>query len=507
MSTRGVQFWYYTATVPSRAVAVAKVSVPPMTSAQLTSINNTPYEVGTLDVWKASTGFIGPAAFTAPDYNQPIQIQGDTAYFLGNQFFELTNQVSALGTPLFYQHMLPTGVTDVTILDLNGNTVTPDILIVPDRFYHSLDSAPYFVRYVTPDGFLTSTLLRYDRVYTQSQLVAGGQQYQITGRLLTTGVINPIWIRFTQPNGYQVMPMYNYLPNTPWYPRIRFGLQPPPVDWTAQRFILPGGILEGTYIPGTVLSQNLVEFERKNIFYDAQHLPDILVFDKNNVIKYALDGSAPNSPPRKGTLYNWKRGQIQSIDPTQGRVNLAVAVDPTDIVYAFYNYYEPDVVYTGLDVNPFTNVAVKNSVIEFYVKFDGTDPTRNLFHQILDEAGNPVANGTNDPSPGTGTKHIFATLVVGASVSSTQFTYTDARVRGGGLAPQYQTIPQATSFFDLGYWDGKPYPIGGALAVYLPLSILDSLSRSDVQGKVESIIPMGAIAVIRYFDGQGQEYV
>ena len=75
------------------------------------------------------------------------------------------------------------------------------------------------------------------------------------------------------------------------------------------------------------------------------------------------------------------------------------------------------------------------------------------------------------------------------------------------LFRSYQGIPQATSFFDLGYWDGKPYPIGGALAVYLPLSILDTLSRSEVQGKVQQNIPAGSLAVIRYFDDAGQEYV
>lgn len=505
--SRGVQLWYYAAKVPSRAVGVAQVSVPPMTPAQLTSINNTPYEVGALSVWKSSSGYMGAADFTAPDYNQPIQIHGDTAYFLSNQFFQLTDAVAADNTPLFFQHVLPGGITNVTILDIDGSTITTKSLINNNIYYHSLDGAPYYIQYVTPAGFLTTTLLHYDAVIAQNQFISGGQFFQITGRLLTTGTASPLWIRFTEPNGFQVMPVYGYLPNTPWYPRIRFGIQPPPVDWSQQRFILPGGYLQASFVPGTVLSSSLIQFERKNIYFDPSNLPDILVFDSKNKIKYALDGSAPNTPPRTGTLYNWKRGQIQSIDPANAYVSVAVQLDPTDIVYAFYNYYEPDIVYTDLDINPFTNPAVKNTLIEFYVKFNGTVPLQNVFHQILDENGNPVAGKTNDPTPGTGTNHVFATLVVGATVSSTQFTYTDVRVRGGGLAPQYQNIPQATSFFDLGYWDGKPYPIGGALVVYLPLSILDTLSRSEIQGKVQATIPAGALAVIRYFDEQGQESV
>jgi len=35
------------------------------------------------------------------------------------------------------------------------------------------------------------------------------------------------------------------------------------------------------------------------------------------------------------------------------------------------------------------------------------------------------------------------------------------------------TIPEAINFWDLGSLDGKPYPLGGALAVYLPVSTLE----------------------------------
>ena len=501
----GVQLWYYSEKVPSRAVGVAKVSVPPMTPAQLTSINNTPFEVGSLSVWKSTTGYAGVADFTAPDYNQAVEISGDTAYFVSNQFFQLTNVRSAANNPLFYQHALPAGVTNLTILDINGLSITTDLLVSGGMLYHSLDGAPYTLRYVTQAGYLMTTLLRYDPVIPDSQVPATGASYQFVSRLLTVGVTTGFWIRFTTPNGFQVMPMYDYLPNTPWYARIRFGIQPPPVDWAQQRFVLAGGYLQASYVPATVLSGSLLQFERKDIYFDPNHLPDILVFDQNNVIKYALDGSAPNTPPRTGTLYNWKRGQIQSMDPSNALISVAVALDPTDIVYGFYNYYEPDVVYTALDINPFTNPAVKNTIIQFYVKFNGTVPSQNIFHQIFDSAG--ILVSTNDPTPATGTNNIFAELVVGSTASSTQFTYTDVRVRGGGLAPQYQGIPQATSFFDLGYWDGKPYPIGGALAVYLPLSILDTLSRSEVQGKVQQNIPAGSLAVIRYIDNEGNESV
>jgi hypothetical protein len=83
---------------------------------------------------------------------------------------------------------------------------------------------------------------------------------------------------------------------------------------------------------------------------------------------------------------------------------------------------------------------------------------------------------------------------------------TDIRQRGGGLATPYQDIPQAANFWDIGFIDGKPYPIGGALVVYLPKSILDRMSRTDVQGRIDKTIPLGVLAIVRYIDENLQEW-
>jgi len=57
-------------------------------------------------------------------------------------------------------------------------------------------------------------------------------------------------------------------------------------------------------------------------------------------------------------------------------------------------------------------------------------------------------------------------MVVGTSRGVQSFETTDIRNRGGGLAEQWQSIPEAINFWDLGSLDGKPYPLGGGLAVY-----------------------------------------
>jgi len=96
--------------------------------------------------------------------------------------------------------------------------------------------------------------------------------------------------------------------------------------------------------------------------------PDVLVYDSNYQIKYALEGLPPNltRPPDKGWLFPWRTSQILDMDARNGRVQVNVDLAPGDLVFGFYSYLEPDVLFTQLDINPFSNPTLKDKVIEFY---------------------------------------------------------------------------------------------------------------------------------------------
>lgn len=506
MANLGVQSFYYTRTLPARSVAIAKVSTPPTTPASLTNINNTVYNPGDLSIRKDSTLDASPADFIAPDLMQIVAIHGATNYRLFNQFFELTNIILDDGSAGYYVHTLPSEVDqEVVIIDLSGDVIDTPTFRDGNLLYHTLDGAPYRVRYVDGLGFLHTDLLQYTLAVTLSPFSTTSNTYMLAGRELTVATTDTYFIRFTQNNGYLAITPYNTQPNVPWFARIRFNLVPVPPEWASQTFLPQRPYLLASWVPGTILDDSLIEFERKQIFYDPTHLPDILIFDSNYVIKYALDGSRPGSPPRRGTLYNWQRGLTQFIDPYKARIQVAVDLDPTDIAFAFYSYLEPDFVYTNLDVNPYTNPLVKNKIIEFYFKSNGVDPFHYIYHQIIDPVSGPISGSTNDPNPTSGINHVFSNLVVGTGIGVQNFTFTDIRQRGGGLGSSFQNIPQAVNFWDLGYWDGKPYPIGGTLAVYVPAVVLTIMSRDDVQGKVQSALPQGVLAVIHYYNQDGTE--
>jgi hypothetical protein len=138
------------------------------------------------------------------------------------------------------------------------------------------------------------------------------------------------------------------------------------------------------------------------------------------------------------------------------------------------------------------------------------DPLHDIFYRVKTQEGTPfLVNGTqlcNDPAPELG-GDVFAQVVVAFEVGTNDFIVTDARTCGGGLAPEFQTIEEARNFFDVGYWDGKPYPIGGGLVIQLPISLLDRMSREEVVAKLDAILPLGTLPVVRYYDPTGEETV
>lgn len=503
----GVARFYYTQDLPARATAIAAVSTTPATPSEMTDVNNTVYLPASLGIWKSSTPDASPADFTAPDYNQSITISGSTVYRLNNPFFEITSQYDASSNPLYYSHSLPAGVQSAQVVDLDGNAVSGPSLLSEGVFYHTMDGGAYRLTYVDASGYPVSTLLMYTPVLIPNLYQAGPAAYQLTGRTLTLSSNGNFSIRFLAQAGYLATAPYTVQPNTPWYARLRYSLSAVPPEYARQIFSPIRPYQLASWVPGKVLGPNLIEFERKQIFSDGLHMPDILVFDAEHNFKFALDGTAAGEPRRRGSIYTWKRNQIQALDTYMGRAQVLVPLDPTDIVYGFYSYRELDVVYRAIDLNPFTNPTVLNRVVQFYFKSNGSDNLHFLYYQVVDPVTGPITGLTNDPSPTTGTNTVFAEVLVGARYSPSRFTVTDIRTRGGGLKPQYQTIPEAASCWDLGYLDGKPYPLGGVLAVYIPASALNTLTRSAILTRINRCLPAGSLPVLRFYNPDGSELI
>jgi hypothetical protein len=166
------------------------------------------------------------------------------------------------------------------------------------------------------------------------------------------------------------------------------------------------------------------------------------------------------------------------------------------------------------DVNGAETAESERFELMVKLGWDQLDPFHKIFYRVFttDAEGNKVpvldTEGsllTNDPLPNSPDQEVFAEVVVAFEVGTGDFTVRDARSQGGGLAPQFQNVEDARNFFDLGYWDGKPYPIGGGMAIYLPKELLTRMSREEVRAKLDAILPLGTLPVVRYYDKTGEE--
>jgi hypothetical protein len=254
--------------------------------------------------------------------------------------------------------------------DLNKNPVS-GYLVRNNTLYHSFGGDPYWVQYYA-DGILRQDLLRYRPVLSRASAATPNTYVFTPGGLLTVFSTASYWIRFTAQNGWQLLPPYNVPLNDPWYPRVRFNLRPVAREWAQQPFSPTSPYMLASWVPGKVLAANLMEFERQPAYFDGNNFPDILVYDKDWNLKYALDGSDPTARIDKGYLFPWMRSQFVGMDEAHARVQVQVTLDPSDQPFAFYNYVEKDVVLRTLDINPFTRPEMKDKIIEFYYA-DRTD--------------------------------------------------------------------------------------------------------------------------------------
>ena len=122
-------------------------------------------------------------------------------------------------------------------------------------------------------------------------------------------------IRFTEDNRYRILDPYTVLPNDPWYVRIRHNVKPQPPEWVHMIFSPFRPFMVATWVPGTLRDGGVIEFERKRLYWDGKRYPDVLIFNKDYELKWALDGNSVESMEKQGYIYPWSRSHFLQIDP------------------------------------------------------------------------------------------------------------------------------------------------------------------------------------------------
>lgn len=510
--------FYYSKRLPENAVSIARITAAHAVTpeAYIDKLNLFPAsgQIGPGDLsakaWPVEAHF-----FPAVGLGKPLAVNNDPAntgqsyeYTVQNQFVEVSNKWDDRNT-YFYFHPLPAGILQVTILDSKKNPVSSPVLVEEGKLYHTLDGGLYWVKYFADNRFYEE-VVQYQPVMRRQATKREGNAPNVAEGFWgwTHGVIdlpnrNEHRIRFTDDNRYQILNPYTSLPNDPWYPRIRFNVKPMPPEWCRMNFAPYRPYMVATWVPGKLVAPGVIEFERKRIYFDGSKYPDVLVFNKNYEIKHALDGNPIGSPETEGYLYPWAKNRFVSCDALNGRVKVNAEIASDDIIFGFYFYEEPDLIYTALDINPFSNPDVRNRVVEFVYRESASSPERSIWHRIYGADGQVIPELS--PEPEDGTPYVIGRLVVGGSVSLNEFTVSDLRVRGGGIKDEFVTRPAAANLWDAGYWDGKPYPVKGGLVVYLPVSLKERFTEQFIASTVAATVPVGTVPVIRYYSPDGEE--
>lgn len=80
----------------------------------------------------------------------------------------------------------------------------------------------------------------------------------------------------------------------------------------------------------------------------------------------------------------------------------------------------------------------------------------------------------------------------------------DVRRRGGGISvilsdeAALRTYPEASQFWDFGFWDGQPYPSNSILIVTIREEALQNVSEQELRAFLERIVDLGVYPALRF---------
>jgi len=172
--------------------------------------------------------------------------------------------------------------------------------------------------------------------------------------------------------------------------------------------------------------------------------------------------------------------------------------------------WTPDAVGTyqfRVQVSDAYDTLYQDYTVQVYRAWDEIDPFHQIFYQVYEGDGSTAVPGmTNDGYP-QGQKVPFARIAVGFTVGERDILFEDARQRGGGLHPDFWSVPEADHFADIGFLDGRPYPASGACVAYFPKEILERLSRAQIEEAVRRSAPLAAAVIVRFYSRNGEESV
>jgi hypothetical protein len=303
-----------------------------------------------------------------------------------------------------------------------------------------------------------------------------------------------------------------------------------------------------------ILSSTLIKLDRENIYEDPDEdiFLSVLINDVDGIgiAAYTTDPSESGTIADNGVAFvvwnNQDRLGIRSIDRKQGFVSIdGLKLDSSWEVVSNYHFRETNYEFTLVNFNPISNPDITDQKTVLFIDPDSSvvTKTQTLFYlqvndfgkviesnwsrfdndtQLLD-TGNPIyyeekpswhpdavwhefVDGFSVEGTQFGTFLILGDVTVAPAQSVEEVVEVDSRVRGGGIvAGQIDSAreiqPEIDWYWDIGNWDGIPYPGNASYLVEVPVEVLEgaggTLRTDEVRDIVERHTAFGVYPVVR----------
>ena len=307
------------------------------------------------------------------------------------------------------------------------------------------------------------------------------------------------------------------------------------------------------------ISENLIKVRKENVLYNPtiSGFIDVLVYDDDNspLAAFTTNPSLEGEVASNSKLYEmWSPGDktgIRSVDGKVGIVDLDGFKLRSDYkIKASYNYEETNYEFTRIDFNPVNNPDVLIKSVSLFIDPDSNDSSKlkTLYYTVADRSGKIVksnlTNFSNDDAkirtddglwrdvyyenvPSYITDAIGSILfldqytVVGSGVflplgdvfvsedsHPDLSTIIDVRSPGGGIKESEMDSAKSLQqevewYWDIGFWDGIPYPGGASYFVEVPISLLEIaggvFKTNEIKDAVDRHTAAGVYAIVKAY--------
>ena len=351
------------------------------------------------------------------------------------------------------------------------------------------------------------------------------QGFNVYDRLSDDGVILRIaryTVKYDRLSNVKLLPPYSGPPGLPWRPLItngsftqefrgrRFHFAIPEVSDQAWSLAYGRPFKDVKGVPVNIKGDNIIQLPRFPVHWTEDNM---LFFTENAPLSTSI---------------------IEDVDIYNGLVYTKSTFNPTSSLTVDYTYLEENYIYPYLNINAHfsQNPDLIDKFVVFYMvpveSLIASRTNRTVFHIVADSLLGAIDSiesfDVDIPIA------IIGAYSIQQIMASDRATILDLRVLGGGLrnldgarstvhsldevkvdpdarkevAPRIEDIyKDAARFYDLGKYDGEPYPGAAAVVLDLPTHLRGSLPDAEIREKASKFLAAGVYPVFEFSERTG----